>query len=66
MLKTGAAHVDPDLYLAVIEMPEFSTEALIVAYIHLLENKIVATGFVNMSTPRYVWLRTYLSKNYYM
>jgi hypothetical protein len=48
MLKTGAAHVDPDLYLAVIEMPEFSTEALIVAYIHLLENKTVATGFVNI------------------
>jgi hypothetical protein len=67
MLKTGAAHVDPDLYLAVMEMPEFSTEALIVAYTHLLENKAVATGFVNMSTPhRSVWLRTYLSKNYNM
>ena len=53
MLKTGAAHVDPDLYLAVMEMEmsDFSTEALIVAYTHLLENKAVATGFVNMSTP---------------
>jgi hypothetical protein len=50
MLKTGAAHVDPDLYLAVMEMTEFSTEALIVAYTHLLENKAVATGFVTMST----------------
>jgi hypothetical protein len=48
MLKTGAAHVDPDLYLAVMEMPDFSTEALIVAYTHLLENKLVATGFVNI------------------
>jgi hypothetical protein len=67
MLKTGAAHVDPDLYLAVMEMLEFSTEALIVAYTHLLENKAVATGFLSMSTPhRAIWLRTYLSKNYYM
>ena len=67
MLKTGAAHVDPDLYLAVMEMEmsDFSTEALIVAYTHLLENKAVATGFVNMSTPhRAIWLRTYLAKNY--
>jgi hypothetical protein len=67
MLKTGAAHVDPDLYLVVMEMTEFSTEALIVAYTHLLENKAVATGFVTMSTPhRSIWLRTYLSKNYYV
>jgi hypothetical protein len=63
MLKTGAAHVDPDMYLAVMEMTEFSTEALIVAYTHLLENKAVATGFVTMSTPhRSIWLRIYLSK----
>jgi hypothetical protein len=48
MWKTGAAHVDLDLYLAVMEMLEFSTEALIVAYTHLLENKAVATRFVNM------------------
>jgi hypothetical protein len=65
ILKTGAAHVDPDLYLNVMEMPDFSTESLIVAYTHLLENKPVATGFVNMSTPhRAIWLRTYLTKNY--
>ncbi|CAN6303134.1 unnamed protein product [Urochloa humidicola] len=67
MLKIGAAHVDPDLYFAIMEMSDFSTEALIVAYTHLLENKPVATGFVNMSTPhRAIWLRTYLTKNYYM
>ena len=67
MLKTCAAHIDPDLYLAVMETPDFSTEALIVAYTHLLENKVVATGFVNMTTPhRAIWLQTYLAKNYYM
>jgi hypothetical protein len=67
MIKTGAAHVDPDLYLAVMENPAYSTEALIVAYTHLLENKAVATGFVNMTTPhREIWLRTYLAKNYFV
>ncbi|CAN6196364.1 unnamed protein product [Urochloa humidicola] len=67
MIKTGAAHVDPDLYLAVMENPAYSTEALIVAYTHLLENKAVATGFVNMSIPhREVWLRTFLAKNYFV
>jgi hypothetical protein len=59
MIKTGAAHVDPDLYLAVMENPAYSTKALIVAYTHLLENKAVATGFVNMTTPhREIWLMT--------
>jgi hypothetical protein len=50
-----------------MEMTEFSTEALIVAYTHLLENKVAATGFVTTSTPhRSIWLRIYLSKNYYV
>ena len=62
MLKTSAAHVDPDLYLAVMETPDFSTEALIVAYTHLLENKAVATGFANMTTPhRAIWPYVVLS-----
>jgi hypothetical protein len=67
MIKTGAAHVDPDLYLAVMEMTEFSIDALIVAYTFLLEHKATATGFVQMSSPhRAIWLRTYLAKNYCM
>jgi hypothetical protein len=32
MLKTRVAHVEPNLYLAIMEMTEFSTEALILAY----------------------------------
>ncbi|CAD6336352.1 unnamed protein product [Miscanthus lutarioriparius] len=48
--ETGAAHVDPDLYLVVMEMQGFTTEALIVAYTYLLENKAIATGFVKMAT----------------
>ena len=61
------AHVDPDLYLEVMEMPAFTTEALIVAYTYLLENKALGRGFVNMAiSHRDIWLRNYLAKNYYM
>ena len=42
--ETGSAHVDPDLYLAVMEIPGFTTEALIVAYTYLLENKALGRG----------------------
>ena len=38
--ETRPAHVDPDLYLAVMEMHGFTTEALIVAYTYLLETYI--------------------------
>jgi hypothetical protein len=65
--ETGAAHVDPDLYLAVIEMQGFTAEALIVAYTYLLKNKAIATCFVKMAiSHRDIWLRNYLAKNYYM
>jgi hypothetical protein len=65
--ETGATHVDPDLYLVVMEMEGFTTEALIVAYTYLLENKAIAIGFVKMAiSHRDIWLRNYLAKNYYM
>ncbi|XP_066324429.1 uncharacterized protein [Miscanthus floridulus] len=65
--ETGPAHVDANLYLAVMEMPGFSEEALIVAYTFLLDNKAQGRGFVNMSDAhRALWLRTFLAKNYYM
>jgi hypothetical protein len=65
--ETGPAHVDPDYYLAVMEMPDFTTEALIVAYTYLLENKALGRSFVNMAiSHRNIWLRNYLAKNYYM
>ncbi|CAD6334495.1 unnamed protein product [Miscanthus lutarioriparius] len=47
--ETGPAHVDANLYLAVMEMPGFSEEALIVAYTFLPDNKAQGGGFVNMS-----------------
>ena len=65
--ETGSEHVDPDLYLVVMEMFGFTTEVLIVAYTYLLENKALGRGFVNMAiSHRYIWLRNYLAKNYYM
>jgi hypothetical protein len=46
--ETGTTHVDPDLYLAVMEMQGFTDEALIVAYTYLLENKALGRGFISM------------------
>jgi hypothetical protein len=65
--ETRLAHVDANLYLAVMEMPDFTEEALIVAYTYLLDNKAQGRGFVGMSdSHRDIWLRNYLAKNYYM
>ena len=65
--ETGLAHVDADLYLAVMEMHGFTKEALIVAYTYLLDNKVQGRGFVGMSdSHKDIWLRNYLAKNYYM
>jgi hypothetical protein len=59
--------VDASLYLAMMEMPGYSEEALIVAYTFLLDNKARGRGFVNMTEGhRNLWLRTFLAKNYYM
>ena len=65
--ETGPAHVDANLYLAMMEMPGFTEEALIVAYTYLLDNKAQGRGFVGMSgSHRDIWLRNYLAKNYYI
>ena len=65
--ETGPAHVDADLYHAVMDMPGFSEEALIVAFSHLLDNKAQVTSYVNMvDSHRLLWLRIFLAKHYYM
>ena len=65
--ETGLAHVDADLYHAVMDMPGFTKQTLIVAFSHLLDNKSQATTYVNMvDSHRVLWLRTYLAKHYYM
>nr|XP_034585801.1 uncharacterized protein LOC117848479 [Setaria viridis] len=57
----------PDLYGALMYMPGFSEEALMVAYGHLLDNMAQGSAFVKMSdSHRVLWLSTYLAKNYYM
>ena len=37
--ETGPAHVDADLYHAMMDMPIFTEEALIIAFSHLLDSK---------------------------
>jgi hypothetical protein len=65
--ETGPAHVDANLYQAVMEMDGYSEEPLMVAYTFLLDNKAQGRGFVNMSDGhRTLWLRNFLAKNYYM
>lgn len=57
----------PDLYGAVMYMPGFPEEGLIVAYSHLLDNKAQGDAFVGMIDPHCVlWMRTWLAKHYYM
>jgi hypothetical protein len=65
--EIGPAHVDANLYPAVMETPGFSEEALIVAYTYLLNNKAQGRSFIGMiESHRDIWLRNYLAKNYYM
>jgi hypothetical protein len=65
--ETGLAHVDGNLYKAVMGAPGFTEEALMVALSHLLDNKAQGRGYVNMSEGhRVLWLRTWLGKHYYL
>ena len=65
--ETGPAHIDADLYHAVMDMPGFIEEALIVAFSHLLDNKAQGKGFVDkVDIRRVIWLRNFLAKHYYI
>ena len=64
--ETKAEEVHPDLYGAVMYMPGFTTEALLVAFSHLLDNKALGTAYVGMTKEhRVLWLRTFLTRHYY-
>lgn len=64
--ETKVVLVPTDLYGAVMFMPGFTEESLMVAYEHLLQNKSLGTAFVEMNdSHRVLWLRTFLAKNYY-
>ncbi|KAJ1258462.1 hypothetical protein BS78_10G077000 [Paspalum vaginatum] len=63
---TKVDEIHPELYGAVMYMPGFTEEALLVAFSHLVDNKAQGVAFVGMSEPhRVLWLRTFLAK-YYM
>ncbi|PUZ46328.1 hypothetical protein GQ55_7G060100 [Panicum hallii var. hallii] len=63
--ETKAQDEHPDLYEAVMFMPGFSDEALIVAYSHLLDNRAQGGAFVKMNeSHRVLWLKTFLAKHY--
>ena len=63
--ETVPVHVDADLYHAVMDMPGFIEEALIVVFSHLLDNKAQGKGFVDMvDNHRVIWLRNFLAKHY--
>ncbi|TVU11528.1 hypothetical protein EJB05_45120, partial [Eragrostis curvula] len=65
--ETGPAHVDDDLYDAVMGAAGFTEEALMVVYSHLLDNKAQGRGYIKMNEPhRVLWLRTWLGKHYYI
>jgi hypothetical protein len=65
--ETKVELVNPELYGAVMYMPGFNDEALIVAFSHLLDNKAQGDAFVKMTEAhRVLWLRTWLAKHYYM
>ncbi|CAO2192808.1 unnamed protein product [Urochloa humidicola] len=63
---TKVEDVHPKLYEAVMFMPGFPEEALMVAYSHLIDNKALGSSFVTWNDAhRVLWLRTFLSKHYY-
>ena len=65
--ETKVEVLNPDLYGAVMYMPEFTEEALICAFSHLVDNKAQGDAFVNMTdSHRVLWLKTWLAKHYYM
>jgi hypothetical protein len=64
--ETKVEVLNPELYGAVMYMPGFSDESLIVAFSHLADNKAQGDAFVKMTDAhRVLWLRTWLAKHYY-
>jgi hypothetical protein len=50
-----------------MDMPSITKDALIVAFSHLLDNKALGKGFVDMvDSHRVIWLRNFLDKHYYI
>jgi hypothetical protein len=59
-------NVHPKLYKAVMDVLEYSPDALMEALNHLVDRKAKGVTFVAMAdSHRSLWLQTYLSKNYF-
>jgi hypothetical protein len=58
--------IHPELYKAVMDVLEYSRDALMAALNHLVDHKAQGVSFVAMAdSHRSLWLRNYLSKNYF-
>jgi hypothetical protein len=58
--------VHPDLYKAVMDVLEYSPDALMAALNHLVDHKAQGVTFVAMTdSHRSLWLRNYQLKNYF-
>jgi hypothetical protein len=58
--------VHPELYKAIMDVLEYSLDALMVALNHLVDHKAQSVTFVAMAdSHRSLWLQNYLSKNYF-
>jgi hypothetical protein len=58
--------VHPELYKAIMDVLEYSPDALMAALNHLVDHKAQGVTFVAMAdSHRSLWLQNYLSKNYF-
>jgi hypothetical protein len=64
--ENKSTDVHPELYKAVMDVLEYSPDALMAALNHLVDHKAQGITFVAMAdSHRSLWLQNYLSKNYF-
>jgi hypothetical protein len=64
--KNKPTDVHPELYKAIMDVLEYSPNALMAALNHLVDHKARGVTFVAMAdSHRSLWLQNYLSKNYF-
>jgi hypothetical protein len=57
-------NIHPDLYKAVMDVLEYTPDALMAALNHLVDHKAQGVTFIAMADSHMsLWLRNYLSKN---
>jgi hypothetical protein len=66
IMENKPTDIHPDIYKAVMDVLEYSPDALMVALNHLVDHKAQGVTFVAMADSHgSLWLRNYLSKNYF-